>query len=67
MKRRTSFGFAIFKADFTAFETVDECALYDWALPQIDRLRIDFYHSREPTENFPLWLRAQFLARKVAA
>ena len=60
-----SLGFAILAVQLAAFESVDTLDLCEWARPQLDELRIAFYQSREPAENFPLWLRTRYLAREV--
>lgn len=65
-KSRTA-GLSSMLAHVHAFETIDQFAMYEWARPRIDELRLAFYRSGEPTTNFPLWLRARFLAREVSA
>lgn len=60
-----SLGFAIFLVQLAAFAEVDTLEMFIWAGPQIDELRIAFYQSREPAENFPLWLRVRYLAREA--
>ena len=47
-----------------AVASVDELELYAWARPQLDSLRNEFYQSRWPTADFPIWLRRRFLELK---
>ena len=55
----------ILLAQLHAFETVDALALAEWMYANLNELRVAFYQSREPGMNFPLWVRARYINRKV--
>jgi hypothetical protein len=48
-----------------ALQSVDEGALFEWTLPQVDTLRVEFYAANRPAADFPVWVREQYLAREI--
>lgn len=48
-------------ANIEALESIDPIALYEWALPRVETLRVEFYHANGPTTDFSIWMREQYL------
>jgi hypothetical protein len=58
-------GLRALLAGIHAIQSVDELALFEWTLPQVDALRVEFYGTGRPTTDFSIWVREQYLAQQL--
>jgi hypothetical protein len=49
-------------ARIRSVQSIDALALYEWTLPRLESLRMQFYACDRPATDFPIWVREQFLA-----